>query len=290
MSAVAIFGAQGQLGKRLQAHYGHDAVPLTRAHADLENTDQIKAALNQAKPRAVINAAAYTNVEAAEDNEPLAERINAQAPASMAAYAKAKGIPFIHVSTDYVFDGTKSEPYTERDALNPLNAYGRTKLLGEQMVMAANPDAIILRVSWLYDASGKNFLTTIAGKARAVEELRIVSDQLGAPCFARDIARGIALVLAGMPKTGQRGVIHMTNSGETSWHGFAEALVTEMRTRETLPLKTIHPITSDAYPTKAQRPKNSRLDNHLLARAFEVTLPTWQDALTRCMKEWHEHN
>lgn len=290
MSAVAIFGAHGQLGKRLQTHYGYDAVPLTRAHADLSNPDQIKAALNQAKPRAILNAAAYTNVEAAEDNEALAGRINAHAPATMATYAKARGIPFIHVSTDYVFDGTKSTPYLERDALNPLNAYGRTKLLGEQMVMAANPDAVIVRVSWLYDASGKNFLTTIANKAREVEELRIVADQVGTPCYVRDIARGIALVLAGMPKTGQRGVIHMTNSGETSWYGFAEALVSEMRTRESLPLKTIHPIPSDAYPTKAHRPKNSRLDNHLLARAFEVTLPTWQDALTRCMKEWYENN
>lgn len=289
MRRVAIFGANGQLGRRLHEYFGPVAIPVTRARVDLEEPGLIGKFLASVAPDYIINAAAYTDVEGAESNEALAQRINAKAPAMMAQYAAKHAIPFVHFSTDYVFDGTLSRPYTEKDACYPINAYGRSKRAGEEAVLAAYDHAFVLRVSWLYDAWGKNFLNSIAAKARESEALRVVADQIGAPCFVRDIARATALLLSNQHRSPYRGVVHMANAGQTSWHGFAEAIAANMRTRESLPLKQVTAIASEEYPTKAQRPKNSQLNTGLLAHAFEITLPPWQDALTRCMKEWYAH-
>jgi dTDP-4-dehydrorhamnose reductase len=281
MNRIAIFGANGQLGTRLVQALGDRALPVTRAECDLADSAALALFLHRFSPDAIVNAAAYTNVERAEDEESLAHRINAEAPRVMAEYAAGAGIPFLHVSTDYVFDGAKPSPYTEADRTAPLNAYGRTKESGERFVLATYPAAIVFRVSWLYDVTGKNFLRTMIQKMRQEEILRVVRDQTGAPGFVLDIA---AAILAALEACIPGGIWHLAHAGETSWHGFAVAIAEEMHRREVLPLREIQAITSAEFPTRAVRPKNSRLDCDKLA-AHGIALPDWREALARCMKE-----
>lgn len=282
MQKVAITGANGQLGSRLIELLGTRAVPLARSECDFTMTDNIAGVMASIQPDAIINCAAYTNVEKAEDEALLALRINSEAAATMAAWAAQHAVPFIHVSTDYVFDGTKGSPYREADATHALNAYGKSKEAGEKAVLKANPHALVVRVSWLYDVRGKNFFTTIAGKLKTEPTLRVVNDQQGTPCFAPDVAAAL-LQLIEKPFAG--GVIHMVQQGFTTWYGFAEAIRNAMKAHGVTPLADVQPIASTAYAARAERPRDSRLDATMLYTRYGLRLAAWEDAVVRAVKE-----
>lgn len=285
MNRIAVIGANGQLGSRLCEVLGERALPVTRTQMTLESYNVMGECIEQLNPDAIINAAAYTNVEKAEDEHDTAHNINCNGAAFLAVCARDANIPYIHISTDYVFDGTKSAPYTEADATRAINAYGKSKEEGEKAVMQANQNAFIARVSWLYDARGKNFFTTIADKLEANAPLKIISDQLGTPCFAPDIARALVTLLdGGLP----HGIHHLVHQGDTSWYGFATAIRTAMQAYIE-PLGTIEAIPSSAYTTRAKRPANSRLDASLLYTHHGLRLPLWNDAVERAVKERYAH-
>jgi len=237
-------------------------------------------------PCAVVNAAAYTAVDKAEAEPALAMGVNRDGAGALAAAAARLGVPFIHVSTDYVFDGRKDAPYREEDAPCPLGAYGRSKLEGEAAVRAAWPAAVILRTSWVYSPFGQNFVTTMLRLATTREKVQVVDDQYGAPTAAGDLAAAI-LDLAERLTTQRMdhgGVYHLAASGETTWHGFAGAIFAGWaRRRHRVPV--LAPITTAQYPTPAQRPANSRLDCGKIARVFGLRLPPWQTSLERCLDQ-----
>lgn len=234
---------------------------------------------------AVINAAAYTAVDKAEEEEALATAINGAAPAAVAGVCAQKGVPFLHISTDYVFDGEKSVPYQEADATGPAGAYGRSKLAGETGVLAANPAALIFRTAWVYSPYGNNFLKTML-RLSTREKLTVVADQIGNPTSAVDIAQALVHVVKQITASPQpnastpspSGIFHLVGTGSTSWHGFAEAIfeLTDERPR-------VDAITSAEYPTPAKRPANSRLDTQKLATNFGLTLPYWRDSVRDCI-------
>jgi dTDP-4-dehydrorhamnose reductase len=243
-----------------------------------------------------VNAAAYTAVDQAEQESELAHRINGEAVGVLAEEARRVGALLIHYSTDYVFDGSGSAPWREADATGPLSAYGRSKRAGEAAIAAAGGDWLVLRTSWVFAARGKNFLRTILRLAAEREQLRIVADQVGAPTWARSIADATAQVLAGAARERAQGcfrsgLLHLSASGETSWHGFASAIVAaarSLRPEHPLAVKTIEPIPSEAYPLPAPRPKNSRLDNALLRSRYGLALPDWRIGMLRCLEEIFE--
>lgn len=283
MTRIAIIGANGQLGSRLCDILGERALPVTRKDMDLAHDSGIAACLDALAPDAIINAAAYTNVEKAEDEPDEAMRINAYAAASLASWAGAAQKPFIHISTDYVFDGSKGSPYRETDTPHAINAYGISKQAGERDVLNANPEALVARVSWLYDSRGKNFFTTIASKLQGTEPLRIVNDQLGTPCYAPDIAQALVELLDGaMP----RGILHLVQQGYTSWYGFACAIRDGLEQEAGRTMAGLIPIAASEYPTRAERPADSRLDASLLYSSTGLRLASWQDATARAVKEY----
>jgi dTDP-4-dehydrorhamnose reductase len=288
---ILITGGSGQLGAelaRLAAARRLGATVVSRPDFDFDRPDTIAAALRAASPSLVINPAAYTAVDQAESDEAAALRANRDGPALLAALCRAAGIPLIHVSTDYVFDGSKGAPYLETDTPNPACAYGRTKLAGEQQILASGADAIILRTAWVYAASGKNFLRTMLGAARAGRALRVVADQKGTPTAAPDLARAI-LDIAGQIAAGGfaphwRGVYHATNSGETTWFGFAQAIFAAAAPLGLKP-PALTPIATADWPTPARRPADSRLDTAKLATTFGLRLPDWREALSPIVRE-----
>ena len=222
---ILLTGKNGQVGWELQrtlAPLG-EVVVLDRRQLDLSDPDQIRERVREISPDLIVNAAAYTAVDRAEAEPEPAMAVNGTAPGLLAEEAKRIGAAIIHYSTDYVFDGAKTTPYTEEDAPNPLNVYGRTKLAGEQAVQAAGVPHLILRTSWVYGMRGKNFLLTILRLAREREELKIVDDQIGAPTWSRTIAEATAQILTSgaWPVSGASGIYHLTASGSTSWYGFA---------------------------------------------------------------------
>jgi dTDP-4-dehydrorhamnose reductase len=238
------------------------------------------------KPDAVVNCAAWTAVDAAEDDEAGAFRANALGPALLGQLTREAGIPIIQISTDYVYDGLKGAPYLESDAPNPVGAYGRTKLAGEWAAQAANKHCIVLRTAWVFAPKGKNFLRTMLALGEQRPELRVVADQWGSPTAAPDLADAIATILVRIRGEGWRddfaGTYHATGGGFTNWHAFAEAIFTEAA-RHGAPRPKVHAITTADYPTKARRPADGRLDNSKLARVFGVTLPPWEAGLARVM-------
>lgn len=294
---ILITGRDGQVGREL----AHTLAPLgeltatTRAELDLTSDASIRAVVQRVRPQIIVNAAAYTAVDKAESEPVLAQRINADAVATLAAEARTVGAAMIHYSTDYVFDGSKSSPYVEDDETHPLGVYGRTKLAGEQVLAHAGIPYLVLRTSWVYGARGKNFLRTILTLATEKPELRIVDDQTGAPTWAHDIAVATAAIAQRWMQTAdptQSGVYHLTAAGKTTWYGFAaEAL----RLRAALPaaqrkhFARLLPISSAEYPTPAARPKNSQLDCSQLARTFGCKLPDWQTSLARVLGELDRH-
>jgi dTDP-4-dehydrorhamnose reductase len=280
---VLLTGKNGQVGLELcraLAPLGEIAA-YDRAGLDLALPDRIAAAVRSIKPDVLVNAAAYTAVDQAELEPEAALAINGGAVAVLAEEARRAGALLIHYSSDYVFDGDKDAPYVEEDLPNPLNAYGRSKLAGEQAIRQVDCAHLILRTSWVYAAHGRNFFLTVRRLLREKEELRIVSDQIGAPTFAGALADATASLLEDHGATAlgeRRGVYHITASGSTSWHGFA----TEIARLEQVGAARVVPIPSEAYPTPARRPKNSRLSNEKLLRQFGVALPAWEASLAAC--------
>jgi dTDP-4-dehydrorhamnose reductase len=285
---VLVTGVTGQVGGALLGALDGkaDVVAAPRAALDLAQAETIASGLDRIAPELIINPAAYTAVDRAEDERDLAYRINGEAPGHIAKWAASRGVPLVHLSTDYVYDGSGERPRREDDATGPLSVYGASKLAGEDAIRAAKAPHLIIRTSWVYAARGTNFLRTIARLAAERPELRIVADQIGAPTSAQVIADGIATIVTkhttDLPRqfAAANGLVHLAAGGETSWHGFASAIVDGLKARG-LPLKAqaIVPIRTEDYPTKAKRPANSRLDMARAQRVFGLTTPNWQQAL-----------
>lgn len=287
-SRIAVLGANGQIGRALVAYLGAAALPLTRAEADFSQPMKLQDVLENLKPDAVINAAAFTAVDKAESERDAAFAANAESPAQLAAWCARNNVPFVHYSTDYVFNGEGDAPLPEDAPTAPLNVYGTSKLTGEQNVALIGGDYLIFRTSWVYDTQGANFLNTMLRLGAERETMSIVADQIGAPSFAMHLAYYTlqALEKAVQMETFPSGVYHMVNSGETSWHGFAQTIFAEAQQRNVpLQIKTVEPIPTSAYPTPAKRPLNSRLNCSKLHTVFGITLPTWQQGLAQAMEQ-----
>ena len=302
---ILLTGKTGQLGSelnRLLPRLGNVIAP-DRNELDLRDPDKIRRMMRDAKPQIVINTAAYTAVDAAETDEAGALAVNAEAPQVLALEAKKLGALVVHFSTDYVFDGSKKDPYIETDSPNPLNAYGRTKLAGEQAIRDSGVAHMIFRTSWVYATHGRNFLLTILRLAAEQEELKIVGDQVGASTCALDLAEATTRILAGLvggtqsrfriPEVSE--TYHMTAGGQTTWYEFTKAILEEAaRARGELPWLTaatngrpivacrVLLISTQAFGLPARRPSYSVLSNARLKQAFGVTLPDWRTQLQRC--------
>jgi dTDP-4-dehydrorhamnose reductase len=294
---ILVTGTLGQVGHALQHALGgqHEVVAVDRAQFDLTNEQAIRSAVMQVRPDLIINPAAYTAVDKAESEPELAFAINAIAPRILAEEAAKIGAGLIHFSTDYVFDGSKLTPYVETDQVHPLSVYGHSKLMGELAIQSVGLPHLILRTSWVYGAHGNNFLKTILRLSAARDQLSIVNDQWGAPTSSHSIAAAVyeLVVLWDTGNAQQSGVYHLTNTGSTSWFGFAKAILQAYEVNASqfqLPTlkitsETITAITTADYPTPAVRPKNSRLDNAKLHSIFGVALPSWEHALTDVMQQ-----
>ncbi len=304
---ILLTGRDGQVGRELERVLAKtsELKALGRQELDLTQPSQIREAIRAFKPHVVLNAAAYTAVDKAESEEPLARAINAEAPAVMADEAKTIGAALIHYSTDYVFDGTKKQPYTEDDAPNPLGAYGRTKLAGEKAILQAGERYVIFRTEWVYATRGKNFLLTILRLGSEREELRIVDDQIGAPTWSREIAKATAQVISkewhrvgAQSFQGRVGIYHMTAAGQTSWFGFTSDIIKTARryqngagwlrktiTERPLKVQRVVPIATKDYPTPARRPAYSVFSNERLQRTFGVKLPDWRIQLETALSQ-----
>ncbi|RZI73267.1 MAG: dTDP-4-dehydrorhamnose reductase [Pseudomonas sp.] len=285
---ILISGQQGQVSQALQQRLQNmgELIVLGRDQLDLSQPESIRPVVRDIKPDLIINAAAHTAVDQAESEPDLAFAINATSPGVFAEEAAALGIPLIHYSTDYVFDGSKAGAWVESDAPNPLGVYGSSKLAGERAIAAAGGQHLILRTSWVYSLTGRNFLLTMQRLLQEREKLSIVADQIGAPTWAGTIAASTGALIErwrdGAP--GAWGVYHLTASGETSWFGFAEAIGQQL-INSGKPCAVLEPIASSAYPTPAARPLNSRLDCSLLQREWGVSQPDWHDALLECLAQ-----
>jgi len=289
MRRILVTGKGGQLATGLAESLpaqGFDALLVGQPEFEFDEPATVEAAFAALRPDAVVNCAAWTAVDAAEDEEPAAFRANALGPALLGRLTAEAGILLVQVSTDYVYDGTKPSPYAETDAPNPISAYGRTKLAGEWAARAANPRTIVLRTAWVYSPVGKNFVKTMLAVGATRPELRVVADQVGNPTSALDLADAIAMVLRRLRETGWRaeygGVFHATAPDSVSWHGFAEAIFAEASALGG-PSPLVHPITTADYPTRAVRPANSRLEVDRLAGSFGVRLPRWRVGLGRVL-------
>ena len=285
---ILISGKTGQVAVELQKHLAGlgELIVLGRDVLDLSQPDQIRAQVRAHKPDLLIIAAAHTAVDQAENEPELAFAINAIAPGVFAEEAAALGIPMIHYSTDYVFDGSKPAPYTEDDATNPLGVYGKSKLAGELAIAASGAQHLILRTSWVYSTHGKNFLLTMQRLLQERSELRVVADQIGAPTWAGTIAQSTRALIERWQSgdAAAWGTYHLTASGETSWFGFTQAIAGHL-TAQGKACATLEPIPASAYPTPAARPQNSRLDCSKLAREWGVAQPDWEAALSACLAE-----
>lgn len=277
--SLLVFGATGQLAVALRS-LAHDAQFLDRAAADLTHPDACAAVIRATRPSAVINAAAYTAVDRAEEEEALARLINAEAPGAMARACAERNIPFLHVSTDYVFDGSGQSPWRPDDPIAPINAYGRSKAAGEAAVRAAGGSHAILRTSWVFSATGRNFVTTMLQLSELRDVLKVVDDQIGGPTPALSIAETL-LQMAGAMKAGQAGgTYHYAGMPATSWKCFArETFATADRAVDVVGIPT------SSYPTPAKRPLNSRLDCSTLQKDFGIRPPDWRLALEDIVKE-----
>jgi dTDP-4-dehydrorhamnose reductase len=288
---IFIAGDRGQLAQALARVYaarGDVVERAGRAAMDIADTAAVRSVIGAFRPDLVINAAAYTAVDRAEDETEQAFRINRDGARNIAAAAKAAGAPLIHISTDYVFDGEKPAPYVETDATNPLGVYGRSKREGEQAVAASADDFVILRTSWLYSADGSNFVKTILRLAGERDSIDVVDDQWGAPTFAADLAGVIAVIgeslLSAKDRAALCGTYHTSAAGETTWYRFARAMI-ELSAARGGPACVIHPIATAQFPTRARRPANSRLDGSKLQRIFDIRLPEWQTSLAHCIDQ-----
>lgn len=284
---IMLTGKNGQVGWELQhalATLG-EVVALGREQLDLANPDQIRKRVRDIKPDLIVNAAAYTAVDKAEEEAELALAVNGIAPGILAEEAKKLNALIVHFSTDYVFDGSKTTPYTEEDVPNPINVYGRTKSFGEQAIQAVGTPCLILRTSWVYGMRGKNFLLTILRLSRERSELKIVDDQIGAPTWSRTIAEATAGILSTghLSLSVNTAIYHLTASGNTSWYKFAKAILALDPSPTEQVCQHLVPIPTSEYPTPARRPAYSVLSNAKLEAAFGVKLPDWEEGLTRAL-------
>ena len=280
---ILVFGKTGQVANNLQKLSGQnfDIIAVGRLDADLSVAGRASEVINETKPEVVINAAAYTAVDRAESEPDLAMRINADAPAEMAAATKSQNAHFIHISTDYVFDGKSKKPYLESDTPNPLNVYGASKLHGERRVLDMNAHAVILRTSWVFSDTGANFVKSMLNLANSRDELTIVDDQIGGPTAAADIAKAL-LSIASSKQNGssKSGLYHFQGAPSSSWAEFANFIFEQARK----PVRVIRIPTTD-YPTPARRPLRTILDCSKIERDFDIRQPDWRPALCHVIGE-----
>jgi dTDP-4-dehydrorhamnose reductase len=292
---ILLIGVTGQVGHHLKPILearGWEVVAPTRETLDLSDPDSIVRTIQEIKPQLIINPAAYTAVDKAESEPELAMAINGIAPGIFAEQAKKLGVPLIHYSTDYVFDGSKRDqngamaPYTEEDIPNPINVYGKTKLAGEQAIQASGCQYLILRTSWVYSMQGKNFLLTMLRLAKERDELKIVDDQWGAPTWAGWIAQATIKILDENQNSQSKtqGLFNFVNSGVTTWRGFAEEIFAQAKQLGLLTtIPVVSGIASLEYPTPAKRPANSLLVTQKVFQTFNISLPDWQISLKACI-------
>ena len=285
---ILIIGGTGQVARALGSVFGANAIISGRRDFDLSKPELLEKKLDELKPTLVLNAAAYTQVDKAESESDLAFLVNAEAPKVIADWCAKNQAILIHYSTDYVYPGNGSKPWREDDVIGPLNVYGASKAKGDRYISDSGCQHLIFRTSWVYDSHGKNFLNTILRLGQEKETLKIVSDQIGAPTFAGDLALATVKAYQSAIRAAKfpSGIYHLCNEGETSWYEFANTIVSGAQNLGfKLKLKEILPIPSEEYPTPAKRPKNSRLEMTKLKNTFNITMPSWQDALKRCLKE-----
>ena len=283
---ILLTGCAGQLGRELKRSLASlgELVACDRRQLDLAQPEALRATVRALAPTVIVNAAAYTAVDKAEAEPAAADAINAVASGVLADEARRLGALLIHYSTDYVFDGTKPAPYTEDDVPAPLSAYGRSKHTGELAIAASGARHLIFRTSWVYGLHGANFMKTMLRLGRERDELRVVGDQIGAPTWTRHLADVTALVLARRDIPG--GLYHLAAAGETSWHGYAEAIFAAAQAAGLLEKSpVVHRITSADYPLPAARPANSRLDCSRFQRDFGLALPDWHTGLIDCLAD-----
>ena len=278
---ILLLGAGGQLGRELAAVLPGcgPTVALDRSGLDLTDPDAIAHMVRSVKPQFVVNAAAYTEVDRAEDEREQAFAVNAAGPGILAAEARRAGAVLVHYSTDYVFDGDRAAPYDEDAQPNPRNVYGESKLAGERAIAQAHASALILRTSWVYSRTGRNFLTTMERLARERDELRVVADQTGVPNWTRALAR-VTAALIGRGRDDlvrHAGLYHVSAQGEATWHAFARAILDGRAVRVT-------PIATADFPTRARRPAHAVLDASRFARVFGLGLPHWTELLRECLR------
>lgn len=280
MKKILVTGAHGQLGTELNFLSSlletHSFTFFDSDNLDITDAEAVSNLLSKEKFEAVINCAAYTAVDKAESEKELAFRINGDAVGYLAKSCKQSGAKFIHISTDFIFDGTISRPLLEEDPSNPLSVYGASKLEGEKHAIENNPDALIIRSSWVYSSFGNNFVKTILRLCKEKESLNIIYDQIGTPTYARDLAAAILKIV--MQQEWKPGIYHFSNEGAASWYDFAVAI------RDIARLKTkINPIETDQYPTPAVRPKYSVLNKKKIKATFGLEIPYWRDSLEKCI-------
>jgi dTDP-4-dehydrorhamnose reductase len=289
---LLVLGAGGQVGRelcRLAWPAGYRVAGFGRDGVDIAQRQAVAEAVARERPDIVVNAAAYTAVDRAESEPEAAWAGNCTGPANLAAACAETGIPLIHLSTDYVFDGTKEGPYREDDPVAPLGVYGESKEAGDRAVREALPEHVILRTAWVYAAHGRNFVNTMLRLAGEHPVLRVVADQTGSPTAAADIAVAIAVVTQQTAAGNRRwGTYHFAGGGAVTWHGFAEAIFAEAAPWRGPPPR-VEPITTADYPTPARRPANSVLDCTKIGDAFGITPRPWRAALADVIREIYEH-
>jgi dTDP-4-dehydrorhamnose reductase len=285
---ILIIGRNGQVGWELcrtLAPLG-DVTAVDFPEIDLSNPDSLRQHVAKSQPNIIVNSAAYTAVDKSESEPDLAMKVNGVAPGILAEEARKSGALLVHYSTDYVFDGTKQHPYVESDIPNPLGAYGRSKLAGDEAVQQIGGNHLVFRLCWVYGARGQNFLLTMMRLAREREKLRVVKDQVGCPTWSRMIAQATAQALTRVLAIGDfsafAGLYHLASSGSTSWHGFAEKIV-ELMPSEGKKCNIVEPISTAEYPTPAKRPAHSVMDCGKLEKTFQIRLPDWEKSLRQTL-------
>ena len=281
---ILITGANGQLGRSLRRLGGvspHNYLFTDVAELDITDAAAVLRTVEERRIDVIVNCAAYTDVERAEEDEPTAELLNHKAAGNLAAAAKATGATLFHVSTDYVFDGTAHTPYTEDGTPSPLGAYGRTKLAGERAVMASGCRYLIFRTAWLYSEYGNNFLKTMLRLTSERDTLQVVFDQIGTPTYAGDLALAIFSIIESERYAGNEGVYHFTDEGVCSWYDFA----TEIAAAAGYDSCHIIPCHTSEFPTKAARPAYSVLDKTKIKTTFQMDIPHWRESMIYCLKQ-----
>lgn len=285
MTRILLTGAEGQVGQELQQTLPllGDVIALNRQQADLSQPEALRSLIQALKPDLIVNAAAYTAVDKAESEVELCHSINAIAPTVLAEEAQKLGVRLLHISTDYVFDGQKNTPYLETDPVNPLGSYGRSKLAGEVGIQAHTENFLILRTAWVYGVYGKgNFVKTMLRLGKERESLGVVADQIGSPTWAKDIAIALSQLLS----SEATGIYHFTDSGVASWYDFAIAIFEEAQSLSVpLAIGQVTPLTSDQYPTPAQRPAYSVLSGQKTATLLGNYPNHWRQALRQMLKQ-----